>query len=193
MSEESREERFKELIKSKEKEKSLPNEILLKIYDVEKEHLRFDQTRSEAIKQIKSIVSSSLPEDIEKLAENKRRARKIANEYDFFVAEAPLMARIGKLLGVILGPRGKMPKPIPPGGDPCPIVRNLKRTVRMRSRDKRTFHVPVGTRDMDPEDIATNIEEIIKRLEHKLERGLQNIESMYVKTTMGPAVKIKLR
>ena len=67
MSEESREERFKELIKSKEKEKSLPNEILLKIYDVEKEHLRFDQTRSEAIKQIKSIVSLSLPEDIEKL------------------------------------------------------------------------------------------------------------------------------
>ena len=67
MSEESREERFKELIKSKEKEKSLPNEILLKIYDVEKEHLRFDQTRGEAIKQIKSIVSSSLPEDIEKL------------------------------------------------------------------------------------------------------------------------------
>ena len=67
MSKESREEQFKAMIKSKEKEKSLPNEILLKIYDVEKEYLRFDQTRSEAIKQIKSIVSLSLPEDIEKL------------------------------------------------------------------------------------------------------------------------------
>ena len=67
MSEESREERFKAMIKSKEKEKSLPDGMLLKIYDVEKEFLRFDQTRSEAIKQIKSIVSSSLPEDIEKL------------------------------------------------------------------------------------------------------------------------------
>ncbi len=133
------------------------------------------------------------PEEIDKLGEDKRRARKIANEYEFFLAEAPLMARIGKVLGVILGPRGKMPKPIPPGSDPCPMVKNLKRTVRMRSRDKRTFHVPVGTKDMDPEDIATNIEEIIKRLEHKLERGLQNIESLYVKTTMGPAVKIKLR
>ncbi len=133
------------------------------------------------------------PEEIDKLAENKRQARKIANEYDFFVAEAPLMGRIGKVLGVILGPRGKMPKPIPPGGDPCPIVNNLKKTVRMRSRDKRTFHVPVGTKDMVPEDIAANVEEVIKRLEHKLERGLQNIDSVYVKTTMGPAVKIKLR
>ncbi len=133
------------------------------------------------------------PEEIDKLAENKRQARKIANEYDFFVAEAPLMGRIGKVLGVILGPRGKMPKPIPPGGDPCPIVNNLKKTVRMRSRDKRTFHVPVGTKDMSPEDIAANVEEVIKRLEHKLERGIQNIDSVYVKTTMGPAVKIKLR
>ncbi len=133
------------------------------------------------------------PEEIDKLAEDKRRARKLANEYDFFLAEAPLMAKIGKSLGIILGPRGKMPKPVPPGGDPCPMVKNLKRTVRMRSRDKRTFHVPVGTRDMDPEKIADNIEEVIKRLETKLERGLQNIESIYVKTTMGPAVKIKLR
>ncbi len=133
------------------------------------------------------------PEEIDKLAEDKRKARKMANEYDFFIAEAPLMGRIGKVLGVILGPRGKMPKPIPPGSDPCPIVGNLKKTVRMRSRDKRTFHVAVGTRDMDPEAIAKNIEEVIKRLETKLERGMQNIDSLYVKTTMGPAVRIKLR
>lgn len=133
------------------------------------------------------------PEEIDKLAEDKRKARKLANEYDFFLAEAPLMARIGKSLGIILGPRGKMPKPIPPGGDPCPMVRNLKKTVRMRSRDKRTFHVPVGTKNMEIEKIAENIEEVLKRLEHKLERGYQNIESVYVKTTMGPAVRIKLR
>ncbi len=133
------------------------------------------------------------PEEIDKIGEDKRRARKLANEYDFFLAEAPLMARIGKVLGIILGPRGKMPKPIPPGRDPCPMVNNYKKTVRVRSKDKRTFHVPVGTKDMSPEDIAANIEEVIKRVEHKLERGLQNIDSVYVKTTMGPAVKIKLR
>jgi len=133
------------------------------------------------------------PEEIEKLAEDKRKARKIANQYDFFLAEAPLMGKIGKSLGIILGPRGKMPKPLPPGADPCPLVERLKKTVRMRSRDKRTFHVAVGTKNMEPEKIAENIEEVIKRLETKLERGLQNIDSVYVKTTMGPAVKIKLR
>ncbi len=133
------------------------------------------------------------PEEIDKLAEDKRKARKIANQYDFFLAEAPLMGKIGKSLGIILGPRGKMPKPLPPGADPCPLVERLKKTVKMRSRDKRTFHVAVGTKNMEPEKIAENIEEVIKRLETKLERGLQNIDSVYVKTTMGPAVKIKLR
>jgi len=133
------------------------------------------------------------PEEIDKLAEDKRKARKLANEYDFFLAEAPFMGKIGKSLGIILGPRGKMPKPLPPGSDPCPMVERLKHTVRMRSRDKRTFHVPVGTKEMDVEKIADNIEEVLKRLETKLERGKQNIDSVYVKTTMGPAVKIKLR
>ena len=67
MSEVSREEQFKAMIKSKEKEKSLPDGILLKIYDKEKEFLAFEHTRSEAIKDIMSIISTSLPEDIEKL------------------------------------------------------------------------------------------------------------------------------
>ena len=67
MSKESREEQFKAMIKSKEKEKSLPDGILLKIYDKEKEFLAFEHTRSEAIKDIMSIISTSLPEDIEKL------------------------------------------------------------------------------------------------------------------------------
>ncbi len=133
------------------------------------------------------------PEEIDTLAEDKRKARKMANQYDFFLAEAPLMGKIGKSLGIILGPRGKMPKPLPPGADPCPLVDRLKKTVRVRSRDRRTFHVAVGTKNMKPEEIAENIKEVIKRVETKLERGLQNIDSVYVKTTMGPAVKIKLR
>jgi large subunit ribosomal protein L1 len=43
---------------------------------------------------------------------------------------------------------------------------------------------------MDKEKIAENIDAIIKRLESKLERGRMNISSVYVKTTMGPSVRI---
>ncbi len=52
-------------------------------------------------------------EDLDKIGKEKKQARKIAQNYDFFVAEAPLMPLVGKTLGQILGPRGKMPTPIP--------------------------------------------------------------------------------
>lgn len=134
-----------------------------------------------------------LPEEIDKIAEDKKKVKKLANSVDFFLAETPLMPIVGKKLGQILGPRGKMPKPIPSGADPTPTINLLKRSVVARSRDKKTFHVPVGSKNMEVEKIAENIEEVLKNVASKLERGFGNIESVYVKTTMGPAVKIDLK
>lgn len=130
------------------------------------------------------------PEDIDDLADDKRKAKKMANDIDFFISEAQLMPVIGKKLGVILGPRGKMPRPVPPSIDPKGIVESMRRTVKVRSKDRRTFHAHVGTTDMTPEQIADNIETILKRVESKLERGKMNIGSVYVKTTMGPAERL---
>jgi large subunit ribosomal protein L1 len=130
------------------------------------------------------------PDQIEELAGDKRKARKLANDVSFFVAEAPLMPTIGRTLGTVLGPRGKMPRPIPPTGDPAAVVKTLKNTVRVRSRDRRTFHAPIGTRDMTAEDLTENANLIITRVLAKLERGDQNIQSIYVKTTMGPSEKV---
>ena len=130
------------------------------------------------------------PEDIEDLASDKAKAKKFANGADFFIAEAPLMPTIGKRLGVVLGPRGKMPKPVPPGSDPTAAIEKLKGSISVRSRDRRTFHLPVGTKDMPPDKLAENIDVVLKRIISKLERGKQNIQSAYVKTTMGPSFKV---
>lgn len=131
-----------------------------------------------------------LPEELESYAEDKKKTKKLANSYDFFVAEAPLMPTIGRVLGKALGPRGKMPKPLPPGSDPSGIIEALRKTVSLNSKDKLVVHAPVGRADMAPEQIAENIEAILKRLTTKLERGSYNIKSAYVKTTMGPSVRI---
>ncbi len=130
------------------------------------------------------------PEELDDLADDKKKAKKLANEHVFFVAEAPLMPVIGKKLGVVLGPRGKMPKPIPPSADPAPLIGNLRKTVRIRSKDRRTFHALVGTKDMSIEDLAENVDVIMKRLIGKLERGKMNIASVYIKTTMGQSVRL---
>jgi large subunit ribosomal protein L1 len=129
------------------------------------------------------------PQEIEEYAGNKRKAHILARDFDFFVAEAPLMPVIGRRLGIVLGPRGKMPRPVPPTADPTNMIRNMRNTVRVRSKDRRTFHAAIGTRDMQPEDIADNLDALVRRVMGRLERGRDNIQSVYVKTTMGPAVR----
>jgi len=129
------------------------------------------------------------PQEIEEYASDRAKARRLASEYDIFVAEAPLMPVIGKRLGIVLGPRGRMPRPVPPTSDPTNMINAMRNTVRVRSKDRRTFHAPIGTRDMAAEDIAENLDFLMRRLMGKLERGRFNIQSAFVKTTMGPAVR----
>jgi len=130
------------------------------------------------------------PEDIDKISGDKKLIRSTTRGIDFFVAEAPLMPSIGKSFGPILGPKGKMPDPIPSNADPTPIINRLRRTVKVRSKDKPTFHALIGNLNMPSEDIAANAEALLNAIESRLENGRQNIASVYVKTTMGPAVRL---
>ncbi len=139
----------------------------------------------------KKIVDTVLgPEQIDELSENKREAKKLADKFDFFVAETGLMATIGKSLGVVLGPRGKMPRPIPPQADIERIIKSLTNLVPVRSKDRPTFHVPFGNVSMSHDQLAENLETILKRVESTLDRGSDNISSIWVKTTMGKSVRL---
>ena len=145
----------------------------------------------EMCQKVRSVADQAIdPAGLDELLKDKKRAKKLVEETDFFLAEAPLMPTIGKRLGVVLGPRGKMPRPVPPGGDPTNLINALKRSIRVRSKGNRTFHAAVGTRTMDPEQIAQNVDAVLSRIVGKLERGRTNIESVYLKTSMGPAVRL---
>ena len=128
-------------------------------------------------------------DDLEDLGDDDR-AKDLADETDFFVAEANLMQDIGRYLGTVLGPRGKMPTPLQLDDDVVDTVNRMKNTVQLRSRDRRTFHTRVGAEDMSAEDISDNIDVIVRRLEADLEKGPLNIDGIYVKTTMGPAKEV---
>jgi large subunit ribosomal protein L1 len=100
------------------------------------------------------------------------------------------MEEIGRLLGTVLGRRGKMPTPIQRDEDVVETGERMKNTVQLRSRDRGTFHTRVGAEDMNEEAIADNIDVILRRLHGSLEKGPLNIDSVYVKTTMGPAERV---
>jgi large subunit ribosomal protein L1 len=131
-------------------------------------------------------------EELAELAKDKKLAKKLAREVDFFIAQADMMPLIGKTLGPVLGPRGKMPKPVPVNADIAPIVGRLRKTVRLRTKDKPVIHVAVGTEKMEDKKLAENVEAVMRFLERKLEKGYGNIKSVYLKSTMGPSVKIEV-
>jgi len=130
------------------------------------------------------------PDELADLADDEDAAKDLAEDTDFFVAEQEFMQDIGRYLGTVLGPRGKMPNPLAPDDDVVEEVTRLRNSIQMRSGDRRTFHALVGSEEMSAEAIADNIDVIVRRLHADLEKGPMNVDSMYVKTTMGPAVEV---
>ena len=130
-------------------------------------------------------------EDIEALTEDKARAKTIADECDFFIAETQYMPVIGKSLGIVLGPRGKMPMPLMPGKNIVDLINSKQSAIRIRSKDRLTFHVSVGKKDMDVVKLAENIETVLSRVERALDKGKHNIKSVYITTTMGKSVRVE--
>ena len=130
-------------------------------------------------------------EDLDRLGKDKKETRKLASEYDFFIAEAPLMPLVGKTIGSILGPKGKMPTPVPPNAPIDQIIKSHRRLVRVRVRDQPVVQCRVGTEKMPDEKIAENAQAVFSRIEAKLERGAKNIGQVLIKTTMGEPVRVQ--
>jgi len=131
-------------------------------------------------------------QEMDNLAKDKKGARKLAQEYDFFIAEAPLMPVVGRALGSFLGPRGKMPTPVPPNAAIDQIIANHRKMVRVRMREQPVLQCRVGTEAMPDEKLVENIQAVVSRIEQKLERGFKNIGEILVKGTMSKPVKINL-
>ena len=128
--------------------------------------------------------------DLEEMGKNRKDSKKIANQYNFFVAQADLMPLVGRFLGPVLGPRKKMPKPVPSSAKPDPILERLKSTVKVKIKDQPVIQALVGSNEMEDEMIAENIEAVLGILDRNLEKGRNQIRSMYVKTSMGPVVRV---
>lgn len=130
-------------------------------------------------------------DDLDRLGKDKKASRKLVSEYDFFIAEAPLMPLVGKTIGPVLGPRGKMPTPVPPNAPIDQIIKSHRKLVRVRVRDQPVVQCRIGTEKMPDDKIAENAQAVFSRIEARLERGSKNIGQVLVKTTMGEPVRVQ--
>lgn len=130
------------------------------------------------------------PAELNELANDRKAAKKRLSGYDVFIAEAPLMPTVGRVAGPILGPKGKMPTPVPPQAPIDSILERERRVVVMRSRERPFVKCKVGKESMSDDEIASNVEAVLSNLNNSLKRGMNNVKSVYLKLTMGPAVKL---
>ncbi|MBU1203938.1 MAG: 50S ribosomal protein L1 [Nanoarchaeota archaeon] len=140
----------------------------------------FDQVISES-----EFIKYQKPKEIKQLAE----------QYDFFIAQANIMTSIAKTFGKVLGARGKMPNPkagciITPASDLEQLKLRIQKTVRLKTKNEPIIKVPVGKEDMQDEQVAENIISLYNTLAHSLPKEEENIRDLFVKLTMSPAVRL---
>jgi len=129
--------------------------------------------------------------DLEEIGKNKRMAKKISKEFDFFLTNPKLLSLVAKNMGKFLAPKGKTPKPI--SGDVKKLIESLKKSVRIRIKDSPVIQVPVGNENMKNEEIEKNIRHAINFIAEKLPKKKNNIKEILVKFTMSKPVKVEVK
>jgi large subunit ribosomal protein L1 len=155
-----------------------------------------------------AFVAAELKDQAEKLCDKTafsdtfdqwkepRKIKKFLRSCDFFIAQATIMPKVAQVFGKYLGPIGKMPNPkagqlVPPKANLEPLVKKLKNSVKLTLKKSPVLHCSVGNEKMSSDDISENIVAILEALKSKLPKGAHTISSIYIKTTMGPGVKIQ--
>lgn len=139
-----------------------------------------------------AIISDTIKDgitknDIESM--DKKTMKLMTRQYEFFLCEAPLMPLVGKVMGRYLGPKGKMPKLLPPGRNLDSAVNDAKSSVRVKVRDSPVVHVYIGNENMDAKQIEENAMQVINEVKKSLP-AKSRIRNVYIKLTMSKPVKI---
>jgi large subunit ribosomal protein L1 len=129
------------------------------------------------------------PDTLDRIGTNRREARKMVRSYDFFLADATLMSSVGRSLGQFLGPKGKMPTPVPYGAPIENIATRLRSSTRIRSKNQLNMSTKIGDESMTDEQLAANANAVIASVEKKLPQGDKNFSNAIIKFTMGKALK----
>ena len=129
--------------------------------------------------------------ELVQLGKNKRESRKVINKYDFFLADTKLMPTVGKVLGQLLGPRGKMPTPIPFNAPVEALLERFRTSVGVKVKGSLSLSCKIGEESMEDADLAANANTIAAAIEKKLPNGDKNIRKIMIKTTMGKAIRLE--
>lgn len=136
-----------------------------------------------------------LSDDFSKYGD-KKILKKLVREYDFFIAQANIMAQVATTFGKVLGPKGKMPNPkagcvVPPGTNLKPLVAKLKNTVKIIAKTSPMVQLIIGKEEGDEKEIIDNIMTTYDAVVNHLPSGKNNLKRVLIKLTMSKPIKLE--
>jgi large subunit ribosomal protein L1 len=144
----------------------------------------------------KALIEKAAQSDVElidgnalaAMANDKEKLSSLLNYV--LVAQPNLMPNIARYLGPFLGPRNKMPKPLPPSMDLAKMSAEIGKSIIIRNKGKflPTVHCVVGSEKMGARQIFDNVKEVMNGVTKKA--GANHIRSAYVKLTMSKPMKL---
>jgi large subunit ribosomal protein L1 len=177
----------------------------LKDFDVRREAFSVFITLPHKIKEKKvmaflekksKIIDSIVREEFDRYKE-KKDAKKLIKQYDFFISNAKLMPAVASSFGRVLGPTGKMPSPqlgiILSEDDKIieGIVNRINSTVRVRVKEP-SIKIGVGKESLKDSEIVDNLAAVYNKLIETLPRKKDNLRNIKIKLTMGKPVNVEI-
>jgi large subunit ribosomal protein L1 len=197
-----------ELRKGKERkfDQSVDLIINLQKFDIKKEQVNLFISVPHKIKEkkicgfleINSNVVDTVTRSEFKKYSTKKEIKKLANEYDFFIAQASLMPIVATTFGRALGPTGKMPSPqmgIMLNADDKTIndlKLRINNSVKIKTKEA-SIKTTIGKQSMKDEEIIENAVTVYNAVLKALSKGKENIKNIEIKFTMTKPQKIKMK
>jgi len=130
--------------------------------------------------------------DLKKLNKNKKAVKKLANEFDGFLASSSLIRKIPRLLGPGLNKAGKFPTQLGNNESIDSAVENMQASVKFQLKSKKSncLGLAVANVGQDKETIVANLSMAINFFVNLLPKHWQQVKKLYIKSTMGKPEQI---
>jgi len=121
---------------------------------------------------------------------NKKLVKKLAHQYDAFLASESVIRQVPRLLGPGLNKAGKFPTLVTHSESLEAKMAELQSTVKFQMKKVLCLGVAIGNVKQTEQELTVNLQLSINFLVSLLKKHWQNVRALYIKTTMGKPARL---
>merc|ERR1712146_551204 len=145
-------------------------------------------------KHVEQAKAAGIPcmdvEALKALNKDKKKVKKLACKYNFFLASPTVLKQIPRLLGPTMHKLGKFPTLLESSDDIVEKIDSIRSTVKFQLKKVLTLGVAVAHVDMTDHQVYANVQITVNFLISLLKKNWQNVKTLNLKSTMGKPQRI---